>query len=165
MTDSAEPSDSWHPDWGVDPRGRVEKFLRAAAIEWLTYNEPPTSYSITEARFLYAAESVFWSVAPPLPPMPLSPLEEIRKLVGDDLPLDGQPVVYRHWAGGTLQYVGSSEHFSRRQIQHRSKARWWESVTEITMVFYDTIAHARAAESMAIRSEHPAHNIAGRARL
>ena len=76
------------------------------------------------------------------------------------------PVVYRCLdATGRLLYVGSTGNGATTRLQfHEKNAAWWPDVVDVQMEHFPTLEAARAAESLAIRTEHPAHNIAGRSR-
>lgn len=151
----------WRPEWGNDPDGRVEALLCEAATEWLRWNQPPTSYCMDEALFVHAAESLFWRLLPALATSSFSS-DEIRRLCGGVLPVDGQPLVYRHFADDDLLYVGFSEHFTKRQRGHRSSSPWWNWITRISIESHPTAADALRAEARAITDEDPYFNIAGR---
>lgn len=70
------------------------------------------------------------------------------------------PCVYRAYdRSGDLLYVGVSLSAWMRLASHRTK-EWWTDVANITVEHFETIDEAGAAESAAILSEGPAHNVA-----
>lgn len=78
----------------------------------------------------------------------------------------GLCVVYRCFdAAGQLLYVGSTSRGASTRLQfHEKNAAWWPAVADVQLESFDRIEAARAAESRAIRTEHPKHNVHGRAR-
>lgn len=69
--------------------------------------------------------------------------------------------LYRFFdADGALLYVGISEHPLVRLDMHTHTQPWWSLVTSATFEQHQTREDARAAELAAIRSEHPAFNVA-----
>ena len=69
--------------------------------------------------------------------------------------------VYRLYdSADRLLYVGISDNPGRRWKDHHSKP-WWSDVARHTLVWYDNRADATSAETKAIRTEAPMHNIAG----
>lgn len=71
--------------------------------------------------------------------------------------------LYRFWdADGVLLYVGISVRPWQRWREHRGDKPWWEEVVSVTLESFATREEVAAAEAIAIRSEGPRHNIAGR---
>jgi predicted GIY-YIG superfamily endonuclease len=70
--------------------------------------------------------------------------------------------LYRFYAAdGSLLYVGVTNNMKARLGQHAADKPWWPQVARKTVGWHATRAEALAAESAAIKTEHPAHNIAG----
>lgn len=70
--------------------------------------------------------------------------------------------VYRLYdTHGVLLYVGSSNNPRHRYSEHsRSPLKpWWPQVTRKDETWYDTRTEAQAAESHAVKSEDPLHNV------
>lgn len=65
---------------------------------------------------------------------------------------------------GMLLYVGVSSNPGRRITQHSGSKDWWSQVTTTTMEHFITRQMALDAERIAIITERPIHNIAGRPR-
>lgn len=65
-------------------------------------------------------------------------------------------------AADTLLYVGIAGNPGRRFEQHRADKPWWGNVTHIALEHHPTREAALEAETVAIRTENPLHNIAGR---
>jgi predicted GIY-YIG superfamily endonuclease len=81
----------------------------------------------------------------------------VIELLGDE-----PTAVYRFYdRGGALLYVGITSNLSNRFEQHASDKFWWRQVVRKTAVLYGSRAEAAAAESRAIITESPIHNIAG----
>ena len=69
------------------------------------------------------------------------------------------PTVYRcYGADGGLLYIGSTVNRGWRMTHHASTTPWWPEVADVRYEDYPTIAMARAAERMAIITEHPSRN-------
>lgn len=62
---------------------------------------------------------------------------------------------------GVLLYVGISDNLKARFAQHAADKPWWPEVTRKTVAWHPSRAEAEAAETAAIRAEHPRHNIKG----
>lgn len=70
--------------------------------------------------------------------------------------------VYRYFgATGALLYVGCSNDWTRRLMEHRRKP-WFGLVCEIKLTPFADFPSARRAEALAIASESPVYNSAGR---
>lgn len=68
--------------------------------------------------------------------------------------------LYRHYdASGTLLYVGISLNTINRLSQHRDHSDWFNSITRVEMQHFPTRTEALQAETDAIRTEKPLHNI------
>lgn len=67
-------------------------------------------------------------------------------------------VLYRHFSGDALLYVGVSRSPSDRMHQHTSQSSWAREITHVTHEHFDTRAAAIAAERVAIATEQPRHN-------
>ncbi len=65
-------------------------------------------------------------------------------------------------AQGALLYVGIAGNPGRRFEQHKKDKPWWGDVANIRLEHFATRVDALAAEGVAIRTENPRHNIAGR---
>lgn len=69
--------------------------------------------------------------------------------------------LYRHFCtNGTLLYVGISMSPLARAAAHK-QSPWAYDIARIEMEWFDTRAEAEAAEREAIKTEGPAHNLAG----
>lgn len=75
--------------------------------------------------------------------------------------ISGEPTaVYRFYdRGGALLYVGISCNLGTRWGKHAADKTWWPLVTKRTVVMYGS---REEAESTAILTESPIHNVAGR---
>lgn len=62
-----------------------------------------------------------------------------------------------------LLYIGVGGNPGRRFQQHRGAKHWWGDIAHITLEHHPTREAAFAAETAAILTENPRHNIAGRA--
>lgn len=62
---------------------------------------------------------------------------------------------------GDLLYVGSTKWPRERRYAHKKKA-WWPEVESFRLTVYPNPEHARRVEWLAIATEHPRYNIAGR---
>ena len=75
----------------------------------------------------------------------------------------GNTDLYRYFdAEGRLLYVGISFSAIARASQHRSGKGWWVQVANMTVEHLSTREEATEAERVAILTERPIHNIAGR---
>lgn len=73
-----------------------------------------------------------------------------------------QPTLYRMWGPmGCLLYIGRTINPPSRLREHQASKDWWDDIEAITLEHFDTLDELIAAESAAIRDEHPVHNIAG----
>lgn len=71
--------------------------------------------------------------------------------------------LYRHFdKDNRLLYVGESISTMGRLAQHRSGSGWYDEITNVTIEKFPTKSAAKEAESIAIRSENPLYNKAGR---
>jgi predicted GIY-YIG superfamily endonuclease len=78
--------------------------------------------------------------------------------VGDELPT----ALYRFYdASDALLYVGITGELKTRFAQHAADKRWWAKVARKTVEWHPTRQAASLAELAAIRTEHPAYNVAG----
>lgn len=78
-------------------------------------------------------------------------------------PTDGNTDLYRYYdAEGRLLYVGISFSAIARAAQHRSGKGWWPQVANMTVEHLPTRQDALEAERVAILTERPIYNIAGR---
>lgn len=73
-----------------------------------------------------------------------------------ELPGAGHHIVYRLWDEDDLLYVGVTSNGRERVSDHRG--RW---IFEVTWEEYPTREAAEWAEKVAIRDEHPIHNVMG----
>lgn len=62
-------------------------------------------------------------------------------------------------ASRVLLYVGVTRDLRDRFAQHAGEKEWWPEVTRKTVALYLSEKKARAAETLAIRDENPAHNV------
>lgn len=70
--------------------------------------------------------------------------------------------VYRAYGEADhLLYVGCTDHVEKRRKAHSRAAEWYPLAVQWTYEEYPTRADALAAETKAIRTEHPEWNIAG----
>lgn len=70
--------------------------------------------------------------------------------------------VYRfHRTDGRLLYVGVADDIVSRWRWHQRNSGWWSAHARATVQWYATRALAERAESIAIRAEHPIHNVVG----
>jgi predicted GIY-YIG superfamily endonuclease len=58
-----------------------------------------------------------------------------------------------------LLYVGVTGNWFERVAQHANGKGWWDDVATIKVQAFDSRAEALAAETQAIRTEHPLHNV------
>lgn len=80
-----------------------------------------------------------------------------------EIPQQGSYAVYRCFdSGDYLLYVGISGDHRRRFDAHANTKDWWGRVARIELAWYRTRADAVLAESIAIATEDPHYNIAGR---
>jgi hypothetical protein len=79
-------------------------------------------------------------------------------------PDGGQHILYRHWSHDVLLYVGLTADGGERTSTHARKKRWWleHEVTNVQVQFYPNRGMLKAAELLAIRTEDPKYNIAGK---
>lgn len=72
-------------------------------------------------------------------------------------------MLYRVYsATDVLLYVGITQ-FPRTRIKgHKASSRWYEEAVRWAYTEYPSRKAARAAEVLAIRTEHPLWNVAGR---
>lgn len=69
--------------------------------------------------------------------------------------------LYRFYgARGKLLYVGISDNFPKRMLDHSQK-HWWAQVRGTQTDEYEVRADAEQAEQRAIRTEFPMYNLAG----
>lgn len=61
-----------------------------------------------------------------------------------------------------LLYVGVTRDLTERLRTHRERKQWWREVTSVSTVLFETWREVEDAEQVAIRTENPVHNIAGR---
>lgn len=72
-------------------------------------------------------------------------------------------VLYRMFdADDRLLYVGMTASVETRLPEHRRSKSWWAQVATIKLEHFDCRADVEQAETLAIRSESPLFNIAGR---
>jgi hypothetical protein len=70
--------------------------------------------------------------------------------------------LYRFFdANGRLLYVGISLHAAQRASDHRRDKDWWSDVARMDVEHQADRQTALKAELLAIRTEHPIHNIIG----
>lgn len=75
---------------------------------------------------------------------------------------DERTALYRFFdAGGALLYVGVTSDLRTRWDRHAAERAWWPFVASSTVEWLPSRAAALAAESAAIASESPLHNVAG----
>lgn len=73
---------------------------------------------------------------------------------------DGKTALYRYWdANDRLLYVGISYCWAARAMQHKERSPWWDAVARIKVEWFSSRAAANEAETRAIQSERPLHNI------
>ena len=71
--------------------------------------------------------------------------------------------VYRFYnTDRQLLYVGVTNHLPGRLNEHAATKTWQSQISDVQVVWYADRSSAVAAESRAILTEHPLHNIAGR---
>jgi hypothetical protein len=71
--------------------------------------------------------------------------------------------LYRYFDGcDRLLYVGISHCWASRAVQHRHTAKWFADVARVETEWFSTRQAANEAETRAIQSENPAHNVAKR---
>lgn len=77
--------------------------------------------------------------------------------------LDDHPTaLYRFFdTDGALLYVGITYDTEQRFASHKNSSPWWKDVAGQSIEWYDTRTLALAAESEAIKAEHPRHNVSG----
>lgn len=68
--------------------------------------------------------------------------------------------LYRYFDGnGQLLYVGITGDNTKRQSQHRRNSFWFGEIESATFEHFDTRQQALEAETLAIRTERPMHNV------
>lgn len=68
--------------------------------------------------------------------------------------------VYRYFAAdGTLLYIGSSFNAVKRAFEHKRHSHWYPKAVRIEMQTFPSRAAMRTAETQAIKSERPKHNV------
>jgi predicted GIY-YIG superfamily endonuclease len=73
----------------------------------------------------------------------------------------GRTAVYRMYASdGSLLYIGISNNFGRRWLQHEGTKPWWPEMQRQTVDWFPTRAEASREEEAAIAAERPKYNIA-----
>lgn len=77
---------------------------------------------------------------------------------------DRECQLYRHYNGDTLLYVGISLSAIGRLQQH-NQASWVKTITRVTIEQFPSRAEALKAELLAIATEQPLHNKAGKQKL
>lgn len=78
-------------------------------------------------------------------------------------PKRGEAYVYRmHGIDDELLYIGSTADLGQRVLAHSQDKDWFMDVRWIQAVEFDTIDEARKYETIAILTEWPLHNIAGK---
>lgn len=71
----------------------------------------------------------------------------------------GRTALYRAFdSTGGLLYVGISAIPEARMARHRSSSTWYRQMTSHTVEWFSTRVEAMAAESAAVKTEHPIHN-------
>lgn len=76
---------------------------------------------------------------------------------------DKPHVLYRmHDEHDTLLYVGITSNPAGRFQTHRGTQPWWDQVATIRLERFPDRASVERAESLAIRTENPVFNVAGR---
>ena len=69
-------------------------------------------------------------------------------------------VLYRMFnRDSSLLYVGISMSFGKRLRQHKKEKDWYQEITHITLQHFPTRDDAAVAETKAIKSEKPIHNV------
>ena len=69
--------------------------------------------------------------------------------------------LYRYFdSDGQLLYVGITGDNTKRQSQHRRNSFWFGEITSATFEHFEDRESALQAETKAIQTEHPKHNIA-----
>jgi predicted GIY-YIG superfamily endonuclease len=63
---------------------------------------------------------------------------------------------------GNLLYVGISKFFEARMKQHYRHSPWFFESASVTLEHYETRQQVELAESIAIKTENPIHNKAGK---
>lgn len=70
--------------------------------------------------------------------------------------------LYRHFdASGRLLYIGVSLNAFARLAQHKAASHWYATVASMTIENFPTREDLMLAETEAIRTERPLHNIVG----
>lgn len=68
--------------------------------------------------------------------------------------------LYRHFdKDQTLLYVGLTNDVFRRLSEHKLGTRWFEQITHVSVEHFDTREEAQQAETKAIETEAPLHNL------
>ena len=90
-------------------------------------------------------------------------VQEAARMLGVSKGMVLQPVktyLYRHFnSHGILLYVGISLNAITRFSEHRSSSKWSSQIASMTIEQFSSHAEAYDAETQAIRTEHPRHNI------
>lgn len=144
--------------------------IRRAEVIRLYKEEPDLSLAdlarltgVTKGRVHQIVSSHPWKrparekmAAVPLPP-PVPALPEME--IGDT---DLATAHYRLYdAAGIFLYTGVADNLKARFDQHKLEKPWWPEVARRTVTWYGSRRDALRAEDIAIKTEHPIHNIAG----
>lgn len=87
-------------------------------------------------------------------------------MTAEPIALDAVPTaVYRFYnSSHVLLYVGITDSPAVRWRDHAKKKPWWSQVAERTLAWHPDRKAAAAEESVAIQTEEPLYNVAGRPR-
>jgi predicted GIY-YIG superfamily endonuclease len=125
------------------------------AGQMATYAELGRYIGVTAARAHAIVRAREAKADAPPPPVPSLPEIEIGEA-------DLATAHYRLYdAAETLLYTGIADNLKERFDAHRKDSSWWPQVTRRTVTWYGSRRDALRAEDIAIKAEHPVHNIAG----
>lgn len=93
-------------------------------------------------------------------PLPVPALAEME--IGEELLATALYRLYN--SEGILLYVGIADNLKSRFDRHKTEKLWWGQVARKTVTWYGSRNEAFRAEDIAIKNEHPLHNIAGKPR-
>jgi len=120
-----------------------------------TYLDDPnlTEEERAAARQMYAKPAK--AIPPPIPALP-------EMEIGED---DLATAHYRLYdAAGIFLYTGVADNLKERFDKHKREKSWWPQVARRTVTWYGSRSDALRAEDIAIKTEHPIHNIQGTVR-
>lgn len=147
----------------------IEELLDHVSCLWLSAygNEGyiPGRTSTTEAKFLWAAERIYYrnhkEMFPDLWRVPerKPELQTVWDVFVGEIPPEGAFVIYFHFNKvGAIIYIGKSTQFATRQRAHRSGSHWWADISRIEIELLDDEVSMSALEIECIKKWQPKWN-------